>query len=304
MHHPVCFGGTVVSLILVAVMVLLYTFQSSFCNLFARYYPGEKRNSSPVYSVFYGCIVAVVTLVLSGFSFAPSPATLLIGCFNGAVLVLYNTMLIKASSNGPFSVTMIFNLCGGILLPLLVSVLVDGETLSVRQYLGIAVMLVSFVFLNMEDKKSGEKVSGKFLLLCLVLALANGLYGVSLNMQKKLTASSEDAEMIVMTFFVSAVLAFVLLAVQNGRSTAGAFRQNKKSVLSFLCASFSAASAVNLLMYCLDLMNVAVLYSLNNGGVLIVSVLWAAVVLREKIGKKKTVGLILAVAAVFALSIP
>jgi len=291
------------SIILIAVMVLLYTFQSSFCTLYAKHYPGEKQNSSPVYSVFYGCIVAIATFLLSGFSFAPSVQTVIIGCLNGAVLVLYNTMLIKASSNGPFSVTMIFNLCGGILLPLFASVFVDGENLSVWQYASIAVMLVSFVFLNMEDKKSGEKVSLTFLLQCLVLGTANGFYGTFLNTQKKLTDSSEDPEMIVMTFGVSALLAFLLLLLRTGKGSVAAFRQTKKSMFACLCASVSAASAVNLLMLCLDRMNAAVLYSLNNGGVLIISVLWAAVILREKIGKKKIIGLIMAIAAVFALSI-
>lgn len=291
------------SILLVAVMILLYTFQSSFCNMYARFYPGEKKNSSAVYSVFYGAIVALATLAFAGFSISPSAATLVIGCLNGAVLVLYNTMLIKASSNGPFSVTMIFNLCGGIIIPLFVSVFVDGETLSVWQYSAIAIMLVSFVFLNLEDKKSGERVSVIFILQCLILALANGMYGVFLNTQKNLTDSSEDAGMIIVTFAVSSVLALLLIVLNNREKTFAAFRQTKKSMLSCLAASISAATAVNLLMYCLGLMNVAVLYSLNNGGVLIVSVLWSVVILREKIGRNKVIGLILATAAVFALSV-
>jgi len=60
---------------------------------------------------------------------------------------------------------------------------------------------------------------------------------------------------------------------------------------------------VNILMYALGLINVAVLYSLDNGGVLIVSVLWSAVILKEKLNRNKIIGLILAIAAVFALSI-
>ena len=85
--------------------------------------------------------------------------------------------------------------------------------------------------------------------------------------------------------------------------TLPAFRQNGKSALSALAASFSACAAINLLMHALSLINVAVLYTLNNGGVLIVSVLWSVTILREKLGKTKIVGLILAIAAVFALSV-
>ncbi len=34
--------------LLVAVLVLLYTFQSAFCNLYAKHYPGKSEPASPV----------------------------------------------------------------------------------------------------------------------------------------------------------------------------------------------------------------------------------------------------------------
>ena len=289
--------------ILVASMVLFYTFQSAFCNQYARHYPGEKKNASFVYSVLYGVIVALVTLILAKGRFAPSGITVLLGCINGAVLILYNTMLIKASTSGPYSITIIFKQCGGILFPLIVSVFAGGEVLSVWQFTAIGVMLLSFVIINLGDKKSDEKITPGFIVKCLILSAANGCYAILLNSQKKLTAAGEDREMIIITFGVSAFLALILLAVQNGRSIGTAFRQNKKSVGSFLCASVSAASAVNILMYTLNHINVVVLQSLNNGAILIVSVLWAMIILRERIGRNKLVGLILAVSAVVALSI-
>ena len=70
-----------------------------------------------------------------------------------------------------------------------------------------------------------------------------------------------------------------------------------------LAASISAATAANLLMHCLSLINVVVLYSINNGGILIISVLWSVLLLKEKIGIKKIIGLVLAITAVFGLSI-
>ncbi len=311
---------------LVLLLVLLYTCQSGFCNMFSRSYPGDKRWSSQVYSVFYGVIVSVATLVFAGFSLHPSPTTLLLGVLNGAILVTYNAMLIKASAHGPFSIVMIFNLSGGILIPMVWSIAVDGTRLSPLQYIAIAVMLVSFVFLNMEDKKDAgdamgdtfEKVppkppvktseqkktkgiSTKFLLYALLLGLANGAYGTMLTVQKNLTNDAENAEMIVCTFLSSAVFAFALLLVQAGKAALPGFRQNVKSAVYVTAASVSAAAAVNLLMYALSLVNVAVLYAMDNGGVLLVSVLWSVVILKEKIGKKKIVGLVLATIAIFAL---
>ncbi len=290
---------------LIFLLVMLYTCQSGFCNMYQRSYPGDKRYSSQVYSVFYGVIVSAATLLFAGFSLHPSPTTVLLGIANGAILVTYNAMLIKASANGPFSIVMIFNLSGGILIPMVWSIVVDKMRLSPLQYVAIAGMLVSFVFLNMEDKKdAGEtKVSAKFLLYALLLGLANGAYGTMLTVQKTLTSDAENAEMIVCTFLSSAVFAFVLLLVQAGKAAFPGFRQNVKSAVYVTAASVSAAAAVNLLMYALSLVNVAVLYAMDNGGVLLVSVLWSVVILKEKIGKKKIIGLVLATVAIFALGI-
>lgn len=290
---------------LVVLLILLFSFQSGFANMFRRSYPGDNRYASDIYSVFYGVIVSLATLIFAGFSISPSSATVILGVCNGVVLVTYNAMLIRASSAGPFSVVMIFNLSGGILIPMLWSIVVDGTELSALQYVAIAVMLVSFVFLNLEDKKDGEKssVSAKFIMYAILLGLANGVYGTLMNMQKNVMNESENAEMIVCTFLSSAVLAFVLLLVRAGRSALAGFRQSTRSAVYVTAASLSAAAAVNLLMYALGLVNVAVLYAMDNGGVLLVSVLWSAVILKEKLGKKKIIGLILAVIAIFALGI-
>lgn len=291
--------------LLVAVLVLLYTFQSAFCNLYAKHYPGKKAHSSAVYSVLYGLIVAAGTFVFAKFALHPSTLTLVLGILNGAALVTYNTLLIKAAALGPFSVTMIFNLSGGILIPLFWSALHDGESLSPWQYAAIAVMLLSFVLLNLEEKKDGERarVSLPFILTVTLLGCVNGLYGTFMNTVERTFDGAENADMIIVTFFSSAVLALLLLLIRAKGESLPAFRQTPRSAFFALSASVCACAAINLLMHALSLINVAVLYTLNNGGVLIVSVLWSVAVLREKLGRTKAVGLVLAIAAVFALSV-
>ena len=79
------------------------------------------------------------------------------------------------------------------------------------------------------------------------------------------------------------------------------FRQTPKSALFMVLASVSAAAAVNMMMYALSLINVAVLFTLDNGGVLLVSVLWSVIFYKEKLNPIKIVGLILAAASLVAL---
>ena len=305
MNFILCHGrGLAVSNLLIALMILIYTFQAAFANLYAKHYPGKKAYSSTVYSVIYGLLVALATFAFAGFSYRPSGTTLVFGIVNGAALVAYNTLIIKAAELGPFSVTMMFNLSGGILIPTLWSVLHDGDRLEWYQIAAIAVMLVAFFFLNAEDKKEGEsgKLTVSFILTVALLGCVNGLYGILMNAAEKKANGTENTEMIVTTFFVSAALAFVVLLVRAKKEALPAFRLNVKSAVYALAASVSACTAVNLLMFVLSLVSPAILYTMDNGGVLIVSVLWSALVLREKLGRKKLIGLILAIAAIFALS--
>ncbi len=291
--------------LLIAGLVLLYTMQAAFCNLYSKYYPGKKKFSSPVYSVVYGLVVALATWALARFRFAASPVTFLFAAAAGAALTAYNTLLIRASDTGPFSVLMTFNLSGGILIPVLWSVFHDGDVLGVWQYLAIAVLLVSFLFLNWEKKPAGDDTRPplRFYLYSTLLAFMNGAYEVLLNEQKKAVGGTEDAEMIVVTFAFSALLALVILTARSGRELPAAMRLGGRASSALLAAALSAASAVNLLMFSLARVHMAVLFSLNIGGVLVVSVLWSAIGLREKFPPQRVVGLCLAAAAIFALSI-
>lgn len=289
--------------LMVLAMIMLFSCQSGFCNMYGKFYPGEKSRSSQIYSIFYGLIVGIVTIIVSGFAFSPSPLTWILGTVNGIVLISYNTCLLMASARGPYSILMIFNLSGGVLLPMLYSVIVDGEKLTVWQMLAIIIMLLSFVLINMEPKTGKtEQKSGVFLLFCILLGCMNGIYGILMNSQQKAMKNSENAEMIIVTFVISAAAALIILLIRSRGKCLTAFRQTPKSALFMVLASIAAAIAVNMMMYGLSLINVAVLYTLNNGGVLLVSVLWSVLFFHEKLNPTKIVGLILALGSLVALS--
>ena len=116
-------------------------------------------------------------------------------------------------------------------------------------------------------------------------------------------AGLESADMIIVTFASSSVLAFILLLITAGRNAIPGFKQNVKSAVYMIAASVSAAAAVNVLMHALGLINVAVLYAMDNGGVLLISVLFSVVFFKERLSRNKLIGLVLATIAIFALGI-
>ena len=60
--------------LLVAVMVVLYSFQSLFLKLFSSSRSADE-DTSTVFSISYGAFAGIATLLVSGFRFAPSPVT-------------------------------------------------------------------------------------------------------------------------------------------------------------------------------------------------------------------------------------
>lgn len=298
------------STLLIALMIVLYACQTLFCRLYNQRYPGEESTSPFVYNVIYGVFVSVVTFAVGKGRFAPSTATVLLGLLNGAVLFGYNLSLIKATAGGSYAVANLCLLAGGILIPLFQSVIVYHVPLNALQYAGAAVMLAAFLFLNLDGIVGGKKeakaktaASRLFPLFCALLFLFNGLYGALLNAQQEATGNTQREEMIIVTFLFTALLGFAMLLAKRGRGSLAAFRQTKGSALCMLLCCISAAAALNLLMYVMQLVNVPVLYTVENGGVLVLSVVFAVFLFKEKITPFKAVGLLLALSSLVMLSI-
>ncbi|MBR4960343.1 MAG: hypothetical protein IKY52_05560, partial [Clostridia bacterium] len=224
------------------------------------------------------------------------------------VLTTYNQFLLKSSAMGPYSIVMIFMMSGGLLIPVLWSVIAEGNVLTIMQWICVIMILVSFLILNMPGK--GEKATIPFLLSVTVLGVANGTYGILMNTQQAMTANTENAGMIVFTFGTCAVLSLVMMLLPAkgekfapAKAARAAFTFNRTCIAWGLGSALSASVAVNILMWILSKVNVAVVYAMTNGGVLLVSVLISLLFLGEKCTLTKAVGILLSTAAIVMLSI-
>ena len=289
------------SFLLIALMIVMYTLQSFFCKVYSDHYPGQCTMASPVFCMVSGCVVALVGLAVSGFSFTPSWQTVLLGVLNAVVLIAYNTCLIRASGSGPYSVLMVFMLSGGILVPAVVSLLF-GDRLSVVQWLSVA-LIVGAIWL-VSRKEQDQRVSGAgFFLLCGGLFLTNGLYGSLFDLQQRLTGSEEKEEMVIITYLLTAVGAAAAAFLRRGKRLPGDFRQTRKSLVFLLLCSVVMAAAIHLLVYILPLVNVTILYTFDNAGVLLFSVLCSCVFFREKLSAWNIAGCVLMCAGLICMSL-
>ena len=282
--------------LIIALVVLLYTMQSLFTRFYTDNYPGDQSLTTPVFAVVCGLIVTAVSFIFSGFKFECVWLTVLLGVINAAVLYGYDAFIIKASATGPYSILMTFSLTGGIVVPAIVSWVTDFSTnFSFVQLFAIlvifaAVLMITYKKEEVENKEEHKKHRTFFLIICTLLGLANGLYGVLLNTQQELTGVGEKEEMVVITFIGAAVISLVQLIVKEKKNALKAFKQTKLSLTFLLLSAVVSALAVNALVIALEGVNETVVYTFDNAGVLMLSAIASAIFFKEKLSKLNVTG--------------
>ena len=136
-----------ISVLLIAGIILLYSFQTLFCTLYNHRYPGKAECAAPAFCAMEGVFITLITWALNGFRFHASPPTLLFGCLNGLVLLGYNSSLMAAGKRGSYA---FFNMAlqyGAILSPLVYSAVFLREGTTALQWAGVGLMLIAFLLM-------------------------------------------------------------------------------------------------------------------------------------------------------------
>ncbi len=290
---------------LVALMILFFSFQSLFTRLYSANYAGpDAGRATPVFSVCYGVFIAAASFFLGGMSFAPSWQTVGLGLLNAVMLVLYNTSIIEAGNRGSYSFLMVASMFGGILVPMAIGLLFLGETLSGLQVVAVLMMLASLVLMNVRTI-SFKGASKSYYFWCIALFFANGLYGAINNLQTVVMDGTQRTEMLTILYLCSALAAIGMEVAQGkGKALAEGFRMGRKSAIFLLVTCLSATAAANLLLYILTLMESSVLYTIDSGAVLVLSILYSLVLFKEKPTWEQVVGMAVAVASIVLINIP
>ncbi len=288
--------------LLSACSIMCYTLQCFFNKLYSVAYPGGAPEANSVFSLLYGLIVGVFTLAVNGFTFQAGALTWTLGLINGFVLFMFNLSGINAAQRGPYSFQSVMMLFGSVLLALLFSVVYWGERLKGTQLIGIAVMLAAFVLLNMKGLSLSGAKKG-YLPWVAVLFFSNGIYGILMDAQQRVNRQAERNEMIIVTFLCSAAVSLVYLLVTQKSRSLGSFRMGRKAWSFALISSTGAAVAVYTMMLLLGRVSFSVLYTVQNGGIMVILAILSALVLKEKLSRGSVAGIALAVISIVLLGL-
>ena len=310
--------NALVQILLIGAVILLYTLQSLFSKMYNDNYPGNPTYAADVFTVACGVVVGIVSLCFTGFQFGSFRwETLLLGLVNTAILYGYEQFIIKASGKGPYSIMMVFNLGGGIIVPALISPLLpftvfNGGMFAV-QMVAIVVICISIYLVSAKKEEKTEDTDSKknlkaFFLLSALLAIVNGLYGVvyvvhyglmeyafaGLGTEALATAINQQKQMLIIYSFAGAAIIAIIRLIEAEKKKAHlTFIQNKKSLLYLILAAVVSAMAVNILVLLVGIVNETLLYTFDNAGVMLLSALASALIFKDKLSPKNIIGCVI-----------
>lgn len=306
--------------IAVAVLIAFYTMQSLFTKFYTEKYPGDPDMASNVLTIVSGSAVALITLAFFSFSngemaffdFHFNPWCILIGICNALALYGYNYFIVKASNSGPYSILMMFNLSGGIVIPIIAALVMRWDNSwstiprAVLNVIAIA-SIISAVYMVSSKKEKGTKrtISPRFLLSCFGLALCNGFYGLFLTLQQQsVMAGGENNrdEMVIVTFGAAAIISAVTGVIKAKGRFFKAFKQSRKSFVYLAITSIVFALAINLIVIIIPHFDTTILYTLDNSSVLIMSVLISCIFFKERLSFSNVAGIVIMVCALVGMN--
>ncbi|MFY9146950.1 MAG: hypothetical protein WBI38_00985 [Bacillota bacterium] len=247
-------------------------------------------------------VTAIVLILISGGVCHPSLFTIALGVGFGLLTVIASVSNLLALSIGPMSYTTVIA-TSSMIIPAMSGQVFWGEPVSVRQYVGIFLILVSLIL--SVDKEANEKGSSlRWLALCLVCFVATGMVGIAQKIHQSSAYRHELSEFLVIAFVVSTVLSLGVYRIYERRGQASGFISSIRKPGALLLAvatgvCFAVVNQINL--YLAGAMESSVFFPIVNGGGLLLATISAIVIFGERLNRKRTYGLVIGLVGVALL---
>ena len=236
--------------------------------------------------------------------FTVSPATLRHGIAFGVLFALTILFYNLAIASGPLSYTT-FYFSASMLVPAFAGVLLFGEALTFTLAAAVALFLAAFWCLNVTPG-GAQKPEPRWLTLCALTFLCNGLCAVVQKSQQNATGGAEAAGLMLVGFCTAAACYALAYLALRGRLPAGAadgaalLRQN--ALAAVLLAGGSVGGNL-LLTWLAGRVDASYLFPLVQGSIIVGVTLCSVLLFREKLSARGRLGILLGVAAIAVINL-
>ena len=266
----------------------------------------DENNNIYTFNLFLFLTGGIIFLALGWQEIFPLRTEMVIMAVLYAFFTLSSQILLmQATKHGDVALTSMFY-SSGFLVPIIFSAIVYNEKILLRQYFGIAILLISFAIgvkirgrnhtenAILEGKKQNY-VSLKWLIFAVSAMLAAGCVAV---IQKAFRMSAHKDRMygFLVIAFALMVLAMLIIMPKKRSKPKKGFYQT--AILIGLC--MAGANILNL--YLSGVLLSVIVFSVLNGGAIVSSAVFARILVKEKLSVRKKIGVALAICSILLIA--
>ncbi len=271
----------------------------------------NKSNGSVASTWLLSSVSALVSfiglLIIFGFKNA-SGFTILIGLLYG---VSYATQLIcdiKALRTGPMSFITLF-VSFSMVLPAISGALFFGEKMEVSHFIGIALVLISFILFVKKDSEK-KKYDKRWLIYSAICFVCNGAVSILQKIHGNSEYSEQINEFLIIAFFAIFVIMALFTVFSKKNDLRNLFERKENGKINFsliaLMVVIGVCTAVMHRMntYLASVIDSAVFFPIVNGGNALLVIVASIVVFKEKLNARQLIGVVVGLVAILMLCNP
>lgn len=230
---------------------------------------------------------------LSGF-------TALFGVLFGLIVALQGNLNVRALAAGPLSLTTLISSCVATMVPVFAGSLFWKETISLKQWIGIALLLCAMVLLM--NPKLDKRITKRWCFLTLFSSLCGGSVGVMQKIHQSSEHKGERAGFLVVAFAVYAVVMLFVSHASRKHVTSPAPWFRGKIVLLGAIVGVCTTTVHLLNLYLSGALSAVIVFPLLNGIPLLGSMLIGIIFFREKVKLNNLIGFIIGILSLLLVS--
>lgn len=263
--------------------------------------------------IFCTIISLIVVTVQGNFShiISVTPATLIVSALSALSTCIFIISWLMAVRGSAYMLVSVFtNL--GVIVPISLSAIFFGQTISLYQIAGIVILLVAIWLMLGYNKGLNGGFTVKDFIMLLVCGVANGLADFFIGSTEKLGVAFNNAFSLgnahiddtVFSFYMY-LFSFILLigytAFSSVTTHKAQIKIDKKIIIYLIVMAIFLFVNTYFKSLAGRLLTSAQLFSINTGGSLVLSSIMASIMFREKPTIKSTIGIALTFVALFFL---
>lgn len=245
----------------------------------------------------FGAYILIAQTAISGFTVFMG---LLFSVSFVSTIVLYHF----AMQTGPLSYTTFF-FSASMIIPSILGIILWDEPFTWQVCVGLLLFLFAFYLISKPNVKENKKISGKWILLCFLSWLGNGCCSLIVKIHQMQMLGQESNEMLTVAYPCAAILCFcVYLILRFAKKSNDSDKPLIRLSTLWLVLAAAGNGLGNMLVAMLAAkVSAAYLYPIVLGGMLIIVTLYSVSVLKEKISKAGTCGILIGIAAIVLMNL-